>query len=312
MELRHLRYFIAVAQEGNFTRAAARLNIQQPPLSQQIRALEDELGFELLRRHPKGVELTAGGEVFFQEAKMILENVSMATTRASRVASGSEGAVAIGITSSAAAHALIPDLIQGFRQARPKVTLHFKEGNAAELTEWLAASTLDVAFLRLPVSHPEGVEYKRLNEEELLLVLPVGHHLLKRHSGRSMPVISLASLQDEQFILVRRHGAPGMYANLIDACVRAGFSPNIAVEVDRMLTNISLVAAGVGVSAVPASMKGFHEDRVVYCRIHDDNGALTAPLTLAHRALTVSPAARQFISLAERFIDKKAMKRPKR
>lgn len=312
MELRHLRYFIAVAEERNFTRAAARLNIQQPPLSHQIRALEDELGFELLRRHPKGVELTAGGEVFFQEAKMILENVSMATTRASRVASGSEGAVAIGITSSAAAHALIPDVIQGFRQARPKVTLHFREGNAAELTEWLAASTLDVAFLRLPVSHPVGIEYTRLNEEELLLVLPVGHHLLKRHSGRSMPVISLASLRDEQFILVRRHGAPGMYANLIDACVRAGFSPLIAVEVDRMLTNISLVAAGVGVSAVPASMKGFHEDRVVYCRIRDEDGALTAPLTLAHRGLTGSPAAQQFISLAERFIDKKAVKWPRR
>lgn len=299
MELRHLRYFIVVAEEGSFTRAAVRLNMQQPPLSQQIRALEDEIGFELFVRHAKGIALTAAGSVFLQEARAVLASLTEATDRAARVATGSEGSVSIGITSSASAHRLIPDLIQRFRQSRPNVTLLFREGNAAELTEALAARTLDFAFVRQPVVFPEGVEYKRIDEEEMLLVLPAGHPLLKRRAGRAMPRIPLTALRDEKFILVRRHGAPGMYADLIDACVRAGFSPAIVAEVERMLTNISLVAAGVGVSAVPASMKGFHEDRVTYCRIQDGNATLSAPLTLAHRRDDLSPAARHFIALAE-------------
>src|SRR5690349_19063673 len=104
MELRHLRYFVVVAEEGHFTRAAERLNMQQPPLSQQIRALEQELGFSLFRRHPKGAELTIGGEAFLLEAKSILQSVASGAARAARVAKGTEGSMSIGFTSSAAAH----------------------------------------------------------------------------------------------------------------------------------------------------------------------------------------------------------------
>jgi len=299
MELRHLRYFLVVADEGHFTRAAERLGMQQPPLSQQIRALEQELGFSLFRRHPKGADLTPAGATFLAEARAILDNVDQAAVRGRRVANGSAGAIAVGFTSSAAAHSLIPKIVRAYRAAWPDVSIDFKEGNAAELTEAIAEGKLHLGFVRLPVGSPPGIVYQRLVEEEMLLVLPTGHALLTgQDQGQDgLPLISLASLRDERFILVRRRGASGMYANLIGACERAGFTPQIAVEVDRMLTNIGLVAAGVGISAVPASMRGFHADSVVYCRIRDGGPGLSAPLTLVTREDDLLPAARNFVDM---------------
>lgn len=306
MELRHLRYFVVVAEEGHFTRAAERLGMQQPPLSQQIRALENELGFALFRRHPKGAALTTGGKVFLQEAIAILEKVSEGAARAARAAHGTEGVIKIGFTSSAAAHPLIPRIVRAYREARPGVRLEFNEGNAAELTEAIVADKLSLAFLRQPVSNPSGVVFHPLLEEEMLLVLPVGHAALKSHTSKGMPTISLAVLRDEQFILVRRNGAPGMYLNLIDACKLAGFTPDIAIEVDRMLTNISLVAAGTGVSAVPASMIGFHESSVVYCHIKEGGPKLKAPLTLVCREAETPPTVLYFLEEATRILAKES------
>lgn len=298
MELRHLRYFVVVAEEGHFTRAAERLGMQQPPLSQQIRALEQMLGFDLFRRHPKGAALTAGGAAFLQEARAILENVDAAVVRATRASSGAVGRLSVGFTSSAAAHPFIPQLMRAYREAWPDVMLDFREGNAAELTEALVHDQLDVAFLRRPVDRPDALAFHRLLEEELLLVLPVGHPALPRTRSRRRPAVPLSALRDERFILVRRSGAPGMYAELVEACVQAGFVPNVAIEVERMLTNISLVAAGAGVSAVPASMQGFHDENVVYCSIKDAPPSLAAPLTLAWREDTQRPTVHHFIDLA--------------
>ena len=296
-----MRYFVVVAEEGSFTRAAQRLDMQQPPLSQQIQALEKELGFSLFARHPKGVELTAGGEVFLREAKAVLENVSQGAARAARVASGAEGGMTIGFTSSAAAHPLVPQIIRSYRAMRPSVILDFVEGNAAELTDAMESETVAVAFLRQPVSRPTGIRFQKLLDEEMVLVLPAGHAAIRKRAGRGMPSVSLGAVRDEKFVLVRRSGAPGMYANLIDACKRAGFVPAIAAEVERMLTGISLVAAGAGVSAVPASMVGFHAESVVYCRIEESWPELRAPLTLMCRDRESSPTAAQFIEQALRF-----------
>lgn len=303
MELRHLRYFMAVAEAGHFTRAAERLGMQQPPLSQQIKALETELGFDLFSRHPKGAELTVAGTVFLQEASAILASVEVAAGRATRAAQGLEGAIAIGLTSSCAAHPYIPELIRRYRAAYPGVALEFNEGNAAELTEAVEQGKIQLAFLREPVARPPTVAFHQLLEEEMLLVLPRGHRLLARHKcgpkSGPMPRIALRALADESFILVRRHGAPGMYSKLLQACERVGFTPRVALEVERMLTNISLVAAGVGISAVPASMQDFHRDSVVYCRIGGARPALVAPITLLHRQHEASPAAQNFLRLAE-------------
>jgi DNA-binding transcriptional LysR family regulator len=299
-----LRYFVTVADEGNFTRASRVLHMQQPPLSQQIRALEAELGFALFRRHPKGVDLSAAGEVYLQEARAILERVSLAGGRAALAASGMAGLLSVGFTSSAVAHPLIPKLLYRHRETRPQVEMRFSEGNAATLTAAVASARIDLAFLRMPVDRPPGLLFLPLLDEELLLVLPIWHALVVQAvasgSGDAAPVIPLASLRDEKFILVRKPGAPGMYSTLLDACMRAGYQPRIAAEVDNMLTNISLVAAGVGISVTPASMRGFHTDAVRYCRIADDGAGLSAPLTLVVREDDITPVTAYFIEEAKR------------
>lgn len=306
MELRHLRYFVMVAEERHFTRAAARLNMQQPPLSQQIRALEDELGFELFKRHPKGVDLTAGGKVFLHEAQEILARVEEGAQKAARAAHGIEGQLAVGLTSSAAAHPLIPRIIRAYRERFPGVAVSLKEGSAQELTEAAIEGAVDVGILRAPVSRHPGIEFHRLLNEAMLLTLPVGHPLLAGHQpGSEAPAISLKALACEGFILVRRPGAPGMYANLIKACQHAGFNPRIAFEVERMLTNVSLVA-GAGVSIVPASMKGVHSDSVVYCPIADARPRLQAPITLVCRGFNQLPPLRNFVALSRKLCGRRA------
>ena len=306
MELRHLRYFVMVAEERHFTRAAARLNMQQPPLSQQIRALEDELGFDLFKRHSKGVDLTAGGQVFLQEAQDILARVKEGSQKASRAARGIEGQLTVGFTSSAAAHPLIPRIIRAYRERFAGVAVSLKEGSAKQLTDAAIEGSVDVGILRAPVGRHQSIEFHRLLNEEMLLTLPVGHHLLEGFAGTGVaPAIALEDLAAEAFILVRRPGAPGMYANLIKACQRAGFNPRIAFEVERMLTNVSLVAAGAGVSIVPASMRDVHKESVVYCPIAHARPRLHAPITLVCRTFNQLPPLQNFISLSRELSGRK-------
>jgi DNA-binding transcriptional LysR family regulator len=297
MELRHLRYFVAVAEERHITHAAQRLGIQQPPLSQQIKALEAELGVTLFRRVPRGVELTVGGTVFLKEARTILAAVSRAGTKASRAARGEEGEIAIGFTSSALIHPIAREAIRGQRTAHPAVALELREGNAAELTEAVATGNLTVAIVRAPVARPPNVAFRELLREKMLLVLPADHPLVSGRRARNR--VSLRALSDEAFVLVRRPGAPGMYGTLIAACQRVGFTPRIAAEVERMLTNVTMVAAGMGVSIVPRSMRDVHRESVAYCEL-TDAPELVAPITLLHRREESDPAALQFMELLAR------------
>jgi DNA-binding transcriptional LysR family regulator len=297
MELRHLRYFLAVAHEGNFTRAAAKLRMQQPPLSTQIRDLERELGYALFRRLPRGVELTEGGAVFRREAEAILEAVERGVKRAGQAAHGLAGSLALGFTSSAMTHRLVPDLIRAFREANPGVELEFHEGNANLISEGVAAGTFDAGFIRRPVSKPLGVAFHTLTEERMLLLLPVSHPVARKAlASRSPDRVRLADLADEPFIFVRRPGAPGMYGDLLDACRKLGFTPKVAAEVQQMLTNITMVAAGMGVSAVPESMKPIHAESVLYAEAADAP-RLRAPLTLLTRA-EPTPVAARFLHFA--------------
>ncbi|WOD15654.1 LysR family transcriptional regulator [Paraburkholderia kirstenboschensis] len=287
MELRHLRYFLAVAEEGQFTRAAARLHIQQPPLSQQIQELEQELGFALFMRQPRGVVLTAPGETFAARARSVLLELDNAVVHARRVAQGQIGTVRVALTSSAAFHPLTPTAIRNFRNMYPEVAIEMNEVNAAEIIEMMLNGRADAAILRKPVETPTGLRFELLTEERMLLVLPVGHRLV---SSRAVPLKQLAN---ESFIFVRRPGAPGMYADFIRACQSKGFEPNVVEEVPRMVTAINLVAAGGGVSLVPASMHRYHQESVRYCRVTGDQ-AFHAPLHLVTRHDLQSPAASHF------------------
>ena len=296
IELRHLRYFVAVAEEKSFTRAAERLHMQQPPLSQQLKALETQLGTTLLERLPRGVELTAAGQAFLDDARAVLDSVGAAAARAARVGSGIDGQLTIGLASSASTHEVVPNLISSFRDQHPTVFVRFIEGNAATLIEAVVSRGADVALLRAPVDHPPEVRFQRLLQEPMLAAIPGSHPLAKKASARKPPWVSLQELAANPLILTRRPGAPGMYADFLAACDEAGLTPTVAAEVGNMLTNLLMVAAGVGVSVVPASMRGIQPGLVSYLPLRGA-AKLCAPLTLVFRKIETNPAVGRFVAL---------------
>jgi DNA-binding transcriptional LysR family regulator len=296
MELRHLRYFVAVAEERHVTRAAARLGIQQPPLSQQIRALEAELQVQLLRRKPRGVELTQAGEALFAEARQILRQVEHAAAVVRRTARGEIGRIGLGFTSSASFHPFVPRVIRDYREAYPQVALSLEESGTGELVEALQAERLDAAFVRSPIGAAAGIAIHSLLAEPMAAVLPQGHKL----TADDAP-LALAALAPETFILYRRALGPGLYDAIIAACQRAGFSPRIGQEAPRLLATLSLVAAGLGVTLVPQSMRRLRLEGIAY-RSLDSAAGLVAPLNLAYRRAEGAAAARRFIALVRRGI----------
>src|SRR5882672_9908045 len=293
MELRHLRYFVAVAEERHVTRAAERLGIQQPPLSQQIRALETELEVQLFRRKPRGVELTQAGEALLAEARVILDRVEHATAATRRTARGEAGRIGLGFTSSASFHPLVPRVIRAFREAHPLVALSLEEGGTAELVEGLRAERIDAAFVRSPIGPAAKLIVHSVLGEEMVAVLPAGHRLGGGAAASRMPLADLAA---ETFILYRRPLGPGLYDAIIAACQRAGYSPAIGQEAPRMLATLSLVAAGLGVTLVPSSMRRLRVHGVAY-RPLDSAAGLVAPLNLAYRRGESSAVARRFVAI---------------
>jgi DNA-binding transcriptional LysR family regulator len=296
MELRHLRYFVAVAEAGHITRAAAQLGIQQPPLSQQIKALEGELGTALFQRHPKGVSLTDSGRLFLAEARRILQDMAAMEQRMLRVASGMRGLLAVAFTTSAAAHGFTPKALRAFRSRYPEIALVLNENNAAEITEGVVSGRLHCGFLRVPVARPAGVALRTLLTEPVVVAVPLDHRLGRRARGVDHPGVPLKEFHGENLILVRRPGAPGLYANLLSLCEESGVRPNVVAEVERMITALNLVAAGAGISVVPASMKAVHSRAVVY-RPLARSVRLNAPLTLAYRAADEVGATATFVDL---------------
>jgi DNA-binding transcriptional LysR family regulator len=299
MDLRQLRYFVAVAEAGHMTRAAAQLGIQQPPLSMQIKALEAHLGMPLFHRHPKGVALSDGGRLFLVEARRILQDMDAMQTRMQRIARGQQGQLAIGFTSSAAAHAFTPEALRACRNRFPDIELVISEDNAAEITQAIANARLHAGFLRVPVSRPEGVALQTLLTEPTVVALPLDHPLAAARpakGAKNSHAIAVNDLHGENFILVRQPGAPGLYANLLALCAAHGVHLNVVAEVSRMMTNLNLVAAGVGISVVPASMQGAHPHAIVY-RPLAASARLDAPLTLAYREADCTGPTATFVAL---------------
>jgi DNA-binding transcriptional LysR family regulator len=298
MELRHIRYFVAVAEEGHVTRAAERLGIQQPPLSLQIRALENELGVQLFRRKPRGVELTDAGAAFLQHATNILAQVDQALASTRRTARGEQGRLVVGFTSSAPFNPFVPRVIRTFRERAPLVALVLEESGSGDLVQRLRREEIDVAIIRSRVADANGLEIKTILNEEMLVALPTGHEFAKGSPKKRKPPLSLASLAKETFILYKRPGGPGLYDTIIAACRDAGFSPRVGQEAPRIISTLNLVAAGLGVSIVPASLQGFQMEGVVYRRL-SGSAHLRAPLILACRRGENSAAVERFIQLVD-------------
>ncbi|MEX2616192.1 MAG: LysR family transcriptional regulator [Alphaproteobacteria bacterium] len=293
MDLRHLRHFVAVAEEGHITRAAARLGMQQPPLSQSIRALEDELELQLFRRKPRGVELTEAGRGLLGDAQAILAQVERALGRAKRTARGEQGRLVIGFTSSAPFHPFVQHVIRLFRERYPLVSLALEESGTSDLVDALRTERLDAGFIRSPVPDGEGLAVHELFEERMFAALPGDHALATGGDDAPLPLAELAS---EPFVLYRRSSGPGLYDAITGACHAAGFMPRIEQEAPRIVATLNLVAAGLGVTIVPESLCGMRLGGIAY-RPLADTPRLVAPIRLACRATDHSAAAQRFVAL---------------
>lgn len=289
MELRHLRYFVAVAEELHFGRAAEKLHISQPPLSMQIRALEDELGVTLLNRTQRHVSLTEAGQALLQEARQILARVEQAVLTTRRAGRGEIGELALGFI-SVANYNLLPVLLREFRRVYPLIHLTLREATTDAQLDDLLNGRIDVGIVLPPIADP-ALESMPVLREPLIAALPRRHPLAAASGG-----IALAALAGSPFILFPRRMAPGLYDDIVSYCHSAGFSPRVGQEAIQMQTIVSLVSAELGVALIPESLRNLQRAGVVYKALRE-----TSPMTeirLAWRRHDPLPALRSFIELA--------------
>ncbi|WP_417684958.1 LysR family transcriptional regulator [Roseibium sp.] len=295
MELRHIRYFLAVADEGNFTRAAEILGIAQPPLSQQIKALETEIGTQLFRRVPHGAELTEAGRAFERIARTLPGQASEAVRQARKAAAGETGLLRLGYTGTAALNGIVPACIRAYRTGFPDVELQVTEANSLALVQALLDDRIDMAILRPSTSDPKELTEEFLTDEPLVAALPGSHPLAQKEAP-----IDLSGLSEDPFILTPHSVGIGLLDAVVDACRAAGFAPRPGQMASQIVSIVSLVAAGLGVSLVPRSIA---QVKVAGVAFRPLTGApRLVSLALAYRKGRLVPPARNFLHLARKQI----------
>jgi DNA-binding transcriptional LysR family regulator len=261
MELRHLRYFVAVAEELSFNRAAQRLRISQPPLSNQIKQLEEELGVQLFERSSRGVRMTEAGEALLDEARRIFVQLEQTTRVVQRVGHGEVGRLTLGFVPSAS-NEMLPSILRTFRHRYPEVELFLREMRPDRVVQRLHDQQIDAGFLYLPLDDA-SLNVECVSREPLVLALPESHRLA------SKPRIALQALTEEPFILPARYSMPGLYGQVTKACHQAGFVPRaVQKDVWLMQTIVGLVAGNIGVALVPASLRNLRRRGVVYKQVY--------------------------------------------
>lgn len=289
MELRYLRYFVAVARTRHFTRAAEMLGISQPPLSQQIQRLEREVGTPLLHRLTRGVELTQAGEAFYHDACQILAQSDAALEKARGIARGINGKLSLGIASSNAFYPGIFKRLSQFQTGYPAVELRQKEANMAGLMQELEEGVLDVAFVRLPCESSSRFSLKLIDEEPMVIALRRDHPLAGERE------LDLQTLREVPPILFPQEVAPGLYELVFNACLRAGINMKTKREASQISTSLSMAAAGFGFALVPQSMACIGLPNVTF---HPLRGCgLKTDIALAWRKFERSPTVKRFVEM---------------
>ena len=264
IELRHLRYFVAVAEELHFGRAAARLNMSQPPLSQQIQMLEQQVGARLLARTNRSVALTAAGKQFLADSRQILGLVNDAAARAERLHQGEAGELRIGFTSSAPFIRAVSDTLSLFRQKFPDMHLQTREMNTREQLAPLSEGALDLGLMR-NTQLPESLHHEVILHEPLMAMIPRVYPLAQK------PVVTLAELAREPFVFFDPHVGTGLYDAILGMMRRYQLSSVITQEVGEAMPIIGLVAAGLGVSILPASFKKVQLNEMCWVPIAEED-----------------------------------------
>ena len=288
MELRQLRYFVAVAEELHFRRAAARLHMSQPPLSQQIQQLEAEMGCTLLTRTRRRVELTPAGAAFLRDARALLSELDGAVETARRIDAGQTGRIRINFVGSALV-STVPELVQRFRASHPRVEVELHERSTVEQLRAIKAGSVDVGLIRAPLEADADLVVETIARERTVAALAAKHPLA---AMRRVPLRRLAA---EPLVLFPRDQAPGFHDLLISSLADSGTTPQVVQYAPEMLTIIGLVAAGIGSSLVPASVERLALDGVVYRPV---TGAPATELAAVRRAGDDSPLVRAFFEQA--------------
>ncbi|WP_036768005.1 LysR family transcriptional regulator [Photorhabdus australis] len=265
IELRHLRYFIAVAEELHFGRAAERLNISQPPLSQQIQSLENSINAQLLERNNRNVKLTPAGNMFLEEAYQILAQVDAATTKAARMQKGELGEISIGFTSTIPFMPKITLSLRQFRERYPEVSIHMHQMNTKQQLSPLLTGRIDIGIMR-NTQLPDNLEYRLLFRESFVLAVYDGHPLLEYTEQG----IELEMLAGYPLVFFEREVGTALYDEIMTLLAQAGVTPMISQEAGEAMTILGLVSAGLGISVVTESFTRMKVDGVQYIPLADD------------------------------------------
>lgn len=290
MDMRRLHYFVVVAEESSFSRAAKRLHMAQPPLSNQIKQLEQELGVRLLERSNRGVWLTEAGGLLLEEARHIFLQLDQTVRAVQRVGHGQVGRLTLGFVPSSSNEAL-PPILRAFRERFPSVELFLREMRPDRVVQRLHERQIDAGFLYLPLEDP-SLEIECVTREPLVVALPEAHPLASEDR------VELQDLAREPFVLPASYQRmPGLYGQVTEACRQAGFTPNaVQKDVWLMQTIVGLVAGGMGVALVPASLRNLHRKGVVYKPVRGLSP--TVALGVIWRAEDPSPVLNSFLEVA--------------
>jgi DNA-binding transcriptional LysR family regulator len=287
MELRHLRYFLAVAEEENFHRAAARLHVAQPALSRQIQALEQALGVELFERLPRGIRLSNPGHAYLEDVRRILGDVARAQDRVRRVAQGQLGQVRIGFNEIAARQPYLPGFFQAARARYPDIDLKLTLLVSQLQMDALRTGQIDAGFLFHRPPENDELDFIRIDDDDYAIAMPRTHRLAGRRNLR------LADLQDEPFIMMSQHSNRVLYERLMAACVAGGLVPRQVHEANNEYAIVNLVAAGVGLAFLNRSFRLHSLPDVMLHAVEDFS--VPVQLELVWRRDNRSPALARFV-----------------
>jgi DNA-binding transcriptional LysR family regulator len=300
MELRHFRYFVAVGEEEHYGRASRRLRVAQPALSRQIQDLEEEVGFKLFDRLPRGVKLNPAGKLFLEDVKRILQEVSDATVRAGRVARGRSGTLRVGFTENSSWRGVVPDSFRRFREQQPDAELQLQPASSLEQLDAIRSGRLDAGFANfMPTTDPEL-------DQLTVAVNPIELAVPKRHPLTKEKKLRLRDLAEAAFVWFPRRAGPALYDRLMHECYRGGLgSPRIVQEGLNEATILSLVSTGLGVGWVLGSARWRCPETVVILSVVDLN--VRVRLALAWRRDNTSPLLARFIGEVQRLPEVRAV-----
>jgi DNA-binding transcriptional LysR family regulator len=294
MELRQLRYLQVLAEELHFGRAAQRLGIAQPALTQQIQSLERDLGARLFQRTKRSVHLTIAGRLTLEQATRTLEQAERTATVARRAGRGEQGSVEIGYVGSAAFSGILSKITFDYRKTNPDIELHLHELDITQQVDDVSHGRIDVGFIRPPVRQwPDGITSLTLSREPIIIALPKGHPLSRRRA------VALAALANESFITTYFEEGVGFHAQVVAMCRAGDLVPRITQRGRQFAAITSLVGAGLGVAFVPDSLRNLRVPNVVYRPLYGAKG--TTDLAIIFRKFEQAPAVVSFIAKAKQF-----------